>query len=77
MGRLTTLERTENNAGKIHKIFYEAKYKIFDAKGSKYMQIDTMGSKNRENLGKISQSIQFDKQFAKELVSILIKEFGD
>lgn len=44
--------------------------------GTKYFQIDTYGSKDREFQGKISQSLQFDKETAEEIIAILQREFG-
>lgn len=50
-------------------------YTSFENKGIKYLQIDTYGSMERETPGKLSQSIQFDKESAKFLVDLLITEF--
>lgn len=52
-----------------------ATYTIFTSGGEKYFQIDTYGSPNRELKDKISQSIQIDKEMAKELMKILIDTF--
>jgi hypothetical protein len=55
----------------------DATYTIFkDENGKKYFQIDTYGSKDRKIIGKISQSIQFDIESAKILVTLLNKEFN-
>lgn len=50
-------------------------YTVFELDGSKYFQMDTYGKSDREIPGKISQSIQFDKESAKFLVELLKKEF--
>ncbi|MDD6082731.1 MAG: methionyl-tRNA formyltransferase [Oscillospiraceae bacterium] len=52
-----------------------ATYTTFTSDGEKYFQIDTYGSPNRELKDKISQSIQIDKEMAKELMKILIDTF--
>lgn len=52
-----------------------ATYTTFTSSGEKYLQIDTYGSPNRELKDKISQSIQIDKEMAKELMKILIDTF--
>ncbi|MCM3093043.1 MULTISPECIES: hypothetical protein [unclassified Cytobacillus] len=49
---------------------------FFDNKGNKYFQLDTYGSNIREFKGKISQSLQLDKETAKILISILNEEFN-
>lgn len=48
-------------------------YTTFTNDGKKYFQIDTYGSPNRELKGKLSQSIQIDKEMAKELITIQLK----
>lgn len=50
-------------------------YTIFEVNGEKFFQIDTYGRIEREMPEKISQSIQFDKETAKYMVNLLIKEF--
>ncbi len=52
-----------------------ATYTIFTSDGEKYFQIDTYGSPTREMKGKISQSIQIDKETAKELIKLMMNEF--
>jgi len=52
-----------------------ATYGIFEKEGEKYFQIDTYGSPDREYVGQPSQKIQFDRKFAKKLISILNNEF--
>jgi uncharacterized protein YgiB involved in biofilm formation len=42
-----------------------------DNNGRQYFQIDTYGNPDREATGQVSQSIQFDETFARELVRIL------
>jgi hypothetical protein len=44
--------------------------------GEKYFQIDTYGDPGRELAGTVSQSIQFDETFARELVRILQNEYN-
>ena len=53
-----------------------ATYTVFDTvDGEHYVQIDTYGKNDRAIPEKISQSIQFDKESAKFLVDLLLKEF--
>ena len=52
-----------------------ATYTTFTSGGKTYSQIDTYGSPNRELKDKISQSIQVDKETAKELIKIMMDTF--
>jgi len=74
MPRITALEKIEMERNFKQDEVY-ATYCIFEKNGEKYFQIDTYGSENREYVGQSSQKIQFDKKFAKELVTLLINEF--
>lgn len=53
----------------------KATYTTFTIDGKKYFQIDTYGSPTREIKDKISQSIQLDKEMAKELIKIMMDTF--
>lgn len=50
-------------------------YSVFYDGREKYLQLDTYGKSDREIPGKISQSIQIDKETARYLVSLLQSEF--
>ena len=52
-----------------------ATYTTFTSEGKKYFQIDTYGSPTREMKDKISQSIQIDKDTAKELIKLMMNIF--
>lgn len=51
-------------------------YNVFHDGGAKLIQFDTYGSQTRAIKDKISQSIQFDEQTAKFIISILKDEFN-
>lgn len=53
----------------------KATYTVFTSDGEKYFQIDTYGSPNRELKNKISQSIQLDKESAKEIIKLMMDAF--
>ena len=53
-----------------------ATYTVFEKLGQKYFQIDTYGRSDRIETEKASQIIQIDEASAKELIKLLIKEFG-
>ncbi len=62
----------------IHPTQTHCLYCIFDGPSNeRYLQLDTAGSKNREFPGKISQSMQFDRQMAGRLLQILHRAFPD
>ncbi|WP_052951851.1 hypothetical protein [Devosia soli] len=54
----------------------EARYATFDRDGKGFVQINTYGRADRELPGKLSQSIQLDRQGAEALVAILRKAFA-
>jgi hypothetical protein len=45
--------------------------------GERYLQLDTVGSEDREIPDKVSQSIQFDRQAAGQLLHLLHRTFPD
>jgi hypothetical protein len=53
----------------------ECGYSTFDAKGQRFLQLDTYGSGEREFPGKTSQTIQVDRVGARELKRILEQAF--
>ena len=71
---LTKIEKLEKARNTIHEKVYTT-YTCFEHYGEKYVQIDTYGKSDRDMPGKISQSVQIDKETAKFLVDLLNKEF--
>ncbi len=71
---IKTIEKLSKERNMIHEKVY-ATYSIFDNYGEHYVQIDTYGRSDREQPGKISQSIQLDKETASYLVDLLKSEF--
>ena len=53
----------------------EAKYAVFERDGRGFVQINTYGRAGRDIPGKVSQSIQLDREGAEALVAILRKSF--
>jgi hypothetical protein len=45
--------------------------------GERYLQLDTVGSEDRAIPDKVSQSIQFDRQAAGQLLQLLLSTFPD
>ena len=74
MALLNKLEEKSPDRYSVHKPI-EGTYMAFSESGKRYVQIDTYGSAARQVPGKISQSIQLDEALAKQLWTILSKEF--
>ena len=53
-----------------------ATYSTFEKDNKKYFQLDTYGRTGRKNPGKISQSIQLDKEAASFIVAKLNEYFN-
>ena len=53
----------------------QAKYTTFEKDGKSFVQINTYGRPDREIPGKLSQTIQLDRQGAESLMAILKKTF--
>jgi len=53
----------------------ESTYSIINSPDGTFLQIDTYGSKNRQEQGKKSQSIRFSPESLKQLKLILNSEF--
>ena len=71
---LATIEKLNKDRNTIHEKVY-ATYSTFDSYGKHYVQIDTYGRSDREQPGKISQSIQLDEMSAKFLFDLLKSEY--
>lgn len=72
---LNNIKQIDKHKNYVHEKVYTT-YTIFCEGREKYVQIDTYGKSNREIPGKISQSIQLDKETAQYLVLLLQSEFN-
>lgn len=76
MALVRRLEAKRKDRNSVHEEA-SASYVIFDGlDGNRYVQIDTFGSRDRQIPGKVSQSLQFDRETARNLVDILTREFS-
>ena len=71
---LNNIKQIDKHKNYVHEKVYTT-YTIFYEGREKYVQIDTYGKSDRELPGKISQSIQVDKETARYLISLLQSEF--
>lgn len=75
MARINVNEMSkENSTARVHQLV-KCSFKVFNHNYKKYIQIDTYGTNQRQDIGKISQSIQFDRDSAIALIKLLKKEF--
>lgn len=63
------------NRHSIHKKTECSYFIVQDNTGKKYLQLETIGSEDREIPGKVSQSIQFSPEAINQLKELLAKEF--
>ena len=73
MARISDFERMEGKRLQAHKTEVQCKYALV---GDGLIQLNTYGSKDREFPGKLSQTIQLDKERAETLIQILRREFN-
>jgi hypothetical protein len=69
--------KTEWDArGTVHPTHVDAKLKVISTHGHEpIVQIDTFGSDQRKLEGKVSQTLQFSRESATELVKVLRQAF--
>jgi len=68
--------KIEKNRNSVHKEVDCSYIMFLGNNGQRYIQLDTYGSKDRQFAGKVSQTIQFNKETAQYLVDVLKQEFG-
>lgn len=76
MALITSFKRGKRDRLSIHRTEIPATVYFQDKDGKKLLQIDTLGSKEREMPDKVSQTIQLDEKAARELFDIIKGEFG-
>ncbi len=77
MALITSFEPSQKERNTIHrstKCFYSI---VRSNNGQSYLQLDTVGSEDRQLTDKISQSIQFDKKAAEHLIQLLGQTFPE
>lgn len=73
MARIRTLARGEPRAGRLH-AEASGSYRFIDTPNGLLLQIDTYGTDQRQEAGKVSQSLQFDSDGV-ELMRRIIAEY--
>jgi hypothetical protein len=75
MAKITTFLEGQRDRYQAHDEI-SATYFSFERDGQHLLQIDTHGRDERQIPGKVSQSIQLDKEAAQQLVIIIKKTFS-
>ena len=75
MALVRRFDKLNNERTSLHEEV-EARYAVFERDGQGFVQINTYGRPDREVPGKVSQSIQLDRQGAENLMTILRKAFA-
>jgi predicted HNH restriction endonuclease len=77
MALVTSLEENTKERSTVHGLT-RCLYAIVEGPdGARYLQLDTVGSEDRAIPDKVSQSIQFDRQAAGQLMQLLHRTFPD
>lgn len=75
MAIISKFRKCQDGPERRHLTQVECGHRSFTVDGSTYLQLDTYGSSVRKLHGKVSQSIQLDKEMAKELKQLIERTF--
>ena len=75
MALVSNIIKSFKNKHTIHKKTECSYFVVYDDMGKKYLQLETTGSEDRKEKGKVSQSIQFSPEAIAQLKELLAKEF--
>lgn len=75
MAFIKAIVRDDREVKGLHPSVVECKYLIGERDGRRILQLNTYGSEEREIPGKLSQTLQFDQSAAKDLWTLLKREF--
>ena len=76
MAFVKTVVRDDRELKSLHPTQIECRYMLNEIDGRRLIQLNTYGSDQRDIPGKLSQTLQFDEQSARELWATLGKSFG-
>jgi hypothetical protein len=76
MALVTSLEKRDPQRVSVHSEV-RGTLAVFEKDGTKIVQIDTYGRPDRAIPGKVSQTLQFNEESAKQLLAVLKREFGE
>jgi hypothetical protein len=73
---IAEFSKLQKERNQVHGVV-ECGYTIFEEGGSRYLQLDTYGSPDRQIPGKTSQSIQLNADAAGQLKKLIEKTFPE
>lgn len=76
MALVRQIQELNRGRGRVHNEI-DCTCSIFEEGGHAYIQLDTYGSNTREIPGKVSQSMQFDRAGALQLIRLIERAFPD
>jgi hypothetical protein len=76
MALITELTELQKDRNQVHGVV-ECGYTVFEHGGTRYLQLDTYGSQERQIPGKTSQSIQLNADSAGQLKALIEKTFPE
>lgn len=76
MALVKEIKRIHKLRGSVHKPVECTYFTFNNYKGEKYLILDTYGSEDRQIKNKVSQTIQLNKESAKQLFNILKTEYS-
>lgn len=74
MALVDSIRRVQRERQNVHSPT-ECSASIVNANGKQYLQLDTYGSLDRQEKGKVSQSIQLSEEAAAELIRLIREAF--
>jgi hypothetical protein len=77
MAVVTSLVGLKQQTFRIHPTRVKGHFAVFESGGSRFVQLNTYGSENRQDKDTVSQTMQFDENSARELRRLLAEAFPD
>lgn len=77
MAIITSFRPLPDLQGLPHPTRVECRWKVFAVGATRMLQLDTYGSEGREIPGKVSQTLQLDRERARDLCVVLREAFPD
>ena len=76
MAFVKRISKDERELKTVHPTQLECKYIVAERDGKTLLQLNSYGSEKRDIPEKLSQTLQFDGESARQLYNILEQEFG-
>ena len=76
MALVVSLEKDTRDFRALHPTELVCRYIVAERDGRKVLQLNSYGSSGREVPDKLSQTLQFNEESARQLYSLLAKEFA-